>query len=293
MTASTAILIAGPTASGKSALAIKLARERDGVVINADSMQVYAELDILSARPPAQDLAEAPHRLYGHQPMREGYSAGRFFREAERVLAEVRAEGRLPIFVGGTGLYMKTLLEGLSPVPEIPPDIRAQWRAEAVRVGPHSLHARLTEIDPATAALLRPSDPLRIVRALEVLDATGRPLSEWQREPGRPLLTTGETECLLLLPDRAALRERSDARFDSMMARGALAEAERIAALKLDPALPGMRALGLRPLMAHIRGEATLETAIAAGKEETRRYIKRQETWALGNMKSWIRVHAQ
>jgi tRNA dimethylallyltransferase len=293
MTPSTAILIAGPTASGKSALAIKLARERDGVVINADSMQVYSELDILSARPSAQDLAEAPHRLYGHQPMREGYSAGRFFREAERTLAEVRAEGRLPIFVGGTGLYMKTLLEGLSPIPEIPPEIRAHWRAEAARLGAHSLHARLMEMDPGTAALLRPSDPQRIVRGLEVLDATGRPLSEGLREPGRPLVNAGETECLLLLPDRPVLRERSDARFDRMMARGALEEAERILALQLDPALPGMRALGLRPLMAHIRGETTLEAAIAAGKEETRRYIKRQETWASGNMKSWNSIFAQ
>lgn len=293
MTFCTAILIAGPTASGKSALAIKLARERDGVVINADSMQVYSELDILSARPSAQDLTEVPHRLYGHQSMRESYSAGQFFRAAEQVLAEVRSEGRVPIFVGGTGLYMKVLLEGLSPIPQIPAEIRAYWRAEAVRLGPHSLHARLNEMDPATAARLRASDPQRIVRALEVLEATGRPLSEWQREPGRPLLNAGDTERLVVLPGRAALRERSDARFDRMMERGALGEAEKIAALQLDPALPGMRALGLRPLMAHIRGEMTREEAIAEGKDETRRYIKRQETWIAGNMKSWSKISTQ
>lgn len=293
MISPTAILIAGPTASGKSALAMRLARERDGVVINADSMQVYAEMEILSARPSAGDMTEVPHRLYGHLPMREGYSVGRFVREAEGVLAEARAERRVAVFVGGTGLYMKALLEGLSPIPEIPADIRAHWRAEAERLGAETLHATLAAMDERTAARLRPSDPQRIVRALEVLQATGRPLAEWQRDKGCPLLSPDETERLVILPDRALLWQRSDARFDQMMARGALQEADRIASLRLDPKLPGMRALGLRPLMAHLRGEMPLDAAVQAAKEETRRYIKRQTTWISGNMKSWAKVSTQ
>lgn len=287
------ILIAGPTASGKSALAMKMARERGGAIINADSMQVYAELEILSARPPAADLAEVPHRLYGHVALREGYSVGRFVREVETLLPELRGAGLVPIFVGGTGLYMKALLEGLSPIPAIPPAIREHWRTEADRLGASKLHRKLAEMDPGSAARLSPTDPQRIVRALEVIDATGRPLWEWQQEPGRALLRVEEAECLVLLPERAVLHQRSDARFDQMMARGAVEEAERIADLELDPALPGMRALGLRPLIGYLRGETTLEAAVAKGKAETRRYIKRQATWISGNMRSWKAIPAQ
>lgn len=293
MTQIRAILIAGPTASGKSALALRLARERGGIVVNADSMQVYAELEILSARPTPAEMGDVPHRLYGHVAMREGYSVGRFVREAEAVLADVTAQGQLPIFVGGTGLYLKALLEGLSPIPAIPPAIREHWRAEADRLGASKLHRTLAEMDPGTAARLSPTDPQRIVRALEVMDATGRPLWEWQQEPGVPLIRAEDTERLVVLPDRAALHERSDARFDQMMGRGALDEARRIMDLDLDPALPGMRALGLRPLMAHLRGEMPLEAAIDEGKAETRRYIKRQATWISGNMKSWKAISAQ
>lgn len=293
MTQIRAILIAGPTASGKSALALRLARERGGIVVNADSMQVYAELEILSARPTPAEMGDVPHRLYGHVAMREGYSVGRFVREAEAVLADVTAQGQLPIFVGGTGLYLKALLEGLSPIPAIPPAIREHWRAEADRLGASKLHRTLAEMDPGTAARLSPTDPQRIVRALEVMDATGRPLWEWQQEPGVPLIRAEDTERLVVLPDRAALHERSDARFDQMMGRGALDEARRIMDLDLDPALPGMRALGLRPLMAHLRGEMPLGAAIDEGKAETRRYIKRQATWISGNMKSWKAVSAQ
>ena len=287
------ILIAGPTASGKSALALRLAHERGGVVINADSMQVYRELDILSARPSTDEMADVPHRLYGHVAIAEGYSVGRFVREAETVLAEVAALGLVPIFVGGTGLYMKALLEGLSPIPAIPPAIREHWRAKADRLGAERLHGVLAGMDPATAARLSPTDPQRIVRALEVFDATGRPLWEWQQEPGKPVLRAEETEKLVVLPERAVLHQRSDARFDQMMARGALEEARRIAALDLDPALPGMRALGLRPLVAHLKGELDLAAAVEEGKAETRRYIKRQATWISGNMKSWEKALAQ
>ncbi len=292
MTHIKAILIAGPTASGKSALALKLADERGGTVVNADSMQVYAELAILSARPTAEEMGGVAHRLYGHVAMREGYSVGRFVREAEAAMADVTAAGRLPIFVGGTGLYLKALLEGLSPIPAIPPAIRAHWRAEADRLGASKLHRRLADMDPGTAARLSPTDPQRIVRALEVMDATGRPLWEWQQEPGTPLIRVEETERLVVLPGRAALHERSDARFDRMMARGALDEARQILDLDLDPALPGMRALGLRPLMAHLRGEIPLEEAVEEGKAETRRYIKRQAKWISGNMKSWTACSA-
>ncbi len=287
------ILIAGPTASGKSALAMRLARERGGAVINADSMQVYAELEILSARPSAEEMSGIPHRLYGHVAMAEGYSVGRFVREAERVLKDVEAEGLVPIFVGGTGLYLKALLEGLSPIPAIPPAIREHWRAEADRIGAAKLHRKLADVDPDTAARLAPTDPQRIVRALEVMEATGRPLSAWQQEPGTPLLRAEDAERLVVMPDRSDLHARSDARFDQMMARGALEEARLIADLDLDPALPGMRALGLRPLMAHLNGQMALDAAIEEGKAETRRYIKRQATWINGNMKSWRLVFSQ
>jgi tRNA dimethylallyltransferase len=293
MTQTKAILIAGPTASGKSALALKLARDRGGVVVNADSMQVYAELEILSARPTQAEMGGVVHRLYGHVAIAEGYSVGRFVREAEAMLAEVTAAGQMPIFVGGTGLYLKALLEGLSPIPAIPPAIREHWRAEADRLGASKLHRKLADMDPGTAARLSPTDPQRIVRALEVMDATGRPLWEWQQEPGTPLIRAEDTERLVVLPERAVLHERSDRRFDEMMARGALDEARRIMDLDLDPALPGMRALGLRPLMAHLRGEMTLDAAVDEGKAETRRYIKRQATWISGNMKSWKAVYAQ
>jgi tRNA dimethylallyltransferase len=287
------ILIAGPTASGKSALAMTLARERGGVIINADSMQVYDELQILSARPTAEEMGAVPHRLYGHVGMAEGYSVGRFVREAETVLAELAAEGRVPIFVGGTGLYMKALLEGLSPIPAIPPAIREHWRAEADRLGASKLHRKLADMDPGTAARLSPTDPQRIVRALEVFEATGRPLWEWQNEPGTPVLKEDQTERLIILPERETLYARSDARFDRMMELGALEEARRIAGLDLEPSLPGMRALGLRPLMAHLEGRVSLDAAVEEGKAETRRYIKRQATWISGNMKSWTRYSAQ
>lgn len=287
------ILIAGPTASGKSAFAVRLAEEIGGTIVNADSMQVYAELPILSARPSSQDTARVPHRLYGHVPAREAYSVGRFVREAEALLADLAAEGARPIFVGGTGLYLKALLDGLSPIPAIPPAIREFWRREADRVGPAKLHRQLADRDPVTASRLSPTDPQRIVRALEVLESSGRPLWEWQNEPGRPVVKAEETVQLVLLPDREVLHRQSDARFDRMMRAGALEEARAVSNLDLDPALPAMRALGLRPLIAHLRGEMPLDEAVAEGKAETRRYIKRQATWINGNMKSWKRISAQ
>lgn len=293
MTTQKPILIAGPTASGKSDLALALAEALGGAIINADSMQVYAELPILSARPGAKDMARAPHKLYGHVPAREAYSVGRFVRDAETVLADLAAAGQRPIFVGGTGLYFKALIEGLSPIPQIPPAIREHWRQEADRLGPAKLHRHLNAQDPVTASRLSATDPQRIVRALEVLEATGRPLWEWQNEPGRPVLKPEETVRLVLQPDRETLHMRSDVRFDAMMEEGALQEAAAIAELDLDPALPAMRALGLRPLMAHLRDGLPIADAVAEGKAETRRYIKRQATWINGNMKSWNRLSTQ
>jgi tRNA dimethylallyltransferase len=288
-----AILIAGPTASGKSALALAMAERFGGVIINADSMQVYRELRILSARPSAAEEARVPHRLYGFVPAQEAYSAGRFVRDAAAAIAAARSAGRRPIIVGGTGLYFKALLEGLSPMPRIDEAIRAHWRGEADRRGAAELHRDLGTRDPVMAARLRPSDTQRIVRALEVFEQTGRSLAEWQTEQGRPVIEEAETLRLLLTLDRSVLQARADARFDKMLEAGAMEEVQAVAALGLDPALPAMRAIGVRPLLAVLNGTASLEEATAAAKLETRHYVKRQETWYKRNMISWFNVNAQ
>lgn len=282
-----AILIAGPTASGKSALAMALAERLGGVVINADSMQVYAELRVLTARPSAEDCARVPHRLFGHVPAREAYSAGRFVTEAAAAVAEARAGGQLPIIVGGTGLYFKALLEGLSPIPGTPADIRAYWRAEGSRVGPQALHTVLASRDPDMAARLSCTDTQRIVRALEVLDTTGRSLADWQALPGTPVLRDAETLRLVVEIDRVELYRRCEARFDSMMTAGALDEVRHLADLGLDPALPAMRALGVAPLKQLLAGSMAAEEAITGAKTETRHYAKRQLTWLRRNMITW------
>ena len=275
-----AALIAGPTASGKSALALDLARRFGGVVINADSMQVYRDLAIITARPSPEEAAAAPHRLYGTVDAAETFSVGRWIDAARAAIAEADAAGALPILVGGTGLYFKALTEGLSAIPPVPPDIRARIRDEAEGVPPADLHARLAAMDPLTASRLRPSDPQRILRALEVFAATGRPLVHWQ-QAGREGAVLGDHEHrgVFLTVDRAALRATIDRRFETMMAGGALAEVEALAARGLDPALPAMRAHGVPGLIAHLKGEASLEDAVARGQRDTRAYAKRQETW--------------
>jgi len=288
-----AILIAGPTASGKSALALALAERLGGAVINTDSMQVYRELRVLTARPTPEEEARAPHLLYGFVAAREGYSAGRYLEDAGRAIAEAKEQGRLPIFVGGTGLYFKALLEGLSPIPPIPRDIRAHWRSEAQRIGAEALHEVLQERDAEMAARLRPSDPQRIVRALEVLDATGRSLAEWQSLPGQGVLSEEETVRLVLLPDRAELYQRCDVRFDAMLRNGALDEVAHLRDLQLDPELPVMTAHGVPHLMAALAGRIDLETAAARAKADTRHYAKRQFTWIRRNMQSWMRADTQ
>ena len=288
-----AILIAGPTASGKSGLALRLAEQLGGVVINADSMQVYRELRILTARPTPEDETRAPHALYGFVGGAEPYSAGRYARDAAGAIEEARTAGRVPIIVGGTGLYFKVLLEGLSPVPSIDPDVRAYWRAQANARPAPELHAVLALRDPAMAARLMPTDPQRIVRALEVLESTGRSLSDWQREPGRPVLAESETVRLLAVPERATQATVIDARFDAMLAAGALDEVRALAALGLSGELPIMRALGVAALAAHLAGKTSLQAAAEAAKAQTRQYAKRQLTWLKRNMMSWTRLDAQ
>jgi tRNA dimethylallyltransferase len=287
------ILIAGPTASGKSALALAVAEHVGGVIINADSMQVYRELRILSARPGADEEARVPHALYGFVPAAEAYSTGRFVKDAAAAIGEARNEGRRPVIVGGTGLYFKALLEGLSPIPQIDDAIRNHWRAEAERRGAADLHRELMARDELMAARLAPGDTQRIVRALEVIEQTGKSLADWQRQPGTPIVEEAKTVRLLATLDRAELHTRADARFDRMIAEGALEEARALADLNLDPALPAMRAIGVRPLVSAARGETSLEAAAVAAKMETRQYVKRQETWLRRNMSSWMPVETK
>jgi tRNA dimethylallyltransferase len=287
------ILIAGPTASGKSALAAMLAERLGGTIINADSMQVYRELRILTARPSPAEEARVPHALYGFVAARDAYSAGRFVRDAANAIAAARSEGRRPIVVGGTGLYFKALIEGLSPIPDIPNDVRAYWREEAVRRGAEAMHAELVRLDPVMAARLLPSDTQRIVRAIEVVQATGRSLAEWQDLRGDPVLQEAETLRFVVTVDRAGLHARADARFAAMMTAGAIDEVRALADMQLDPSLPAMRAIGVRPLERMIRGEIAPAEAVQLAQAETRQYIKRQETWLRGHMISWTPIETK
>ncbi len=289
----TPILIAGATASGKSALAMRLARELGGAVINADSMQVYRELSILTARPSPADEAACPHALYGHVRAHEAYSVGRYVTEAAKAIESARAAGLRPILTGGTGLYFKGLTEGLSPVPDVAPGVRAHWRKQAETVGAQRLHEILSVRDPVMAEKLNPADPQRIVRALEVLDSSGKSLSHWQAQPGTPVIAEANAVRLLVRRDREDLHLRAGRRFDEMMTGGALDEVSALGALQLDPASPVMRALGVAPLLAAVRGQMQLAEAIAQAKAETRHYIKRQDTWFRKNMISWIPIVSQ
>jgi tRNA dimethylallyltransferase len=280
-------LIAGPTASGKSALAIRLASERGGIVVNADSMQVYRELRILTARPSEADETKVPHKLYGFREAAEPYSVAAWLADVAPLIDAARQGGAPLIIVGGTGLYFKALLEGLSPVPEIPDEIRRYWRSKASDLEATKLHAFLRERDPAMAERLAPSDPQRIVRALEVLDATGRSLLDWQQVSGEPLIRQEEAERIYVSPPREELYRRCDTRLDRMVEAGALDEAKRLRDLRLHPSLPVMRALGVRPFLAHLSGLLDWDAALRDAKTETRRYAKRQLTWARRNMSSW------
>ena len=279
------MLIAGPTASGKSALALALAREIGGVVINADSMQVYGDLRVITARPTPDEEASAPHRLYGHVDAAENYSVGRWLADVGPLLEGIRTEDHVPILVGGTGLYFKALTQGLSAVPLVPPEVRERVRARMAADGAAVLHAELVARDPTTP--VRPSDPTRIARALEVLEATGRPLTAWHGEGLPPLLDAASAVKVFLAPERAALRARIDARFDTMLTSGALEEVRALAARKLDPLLPAMKAHGVPWLIRYLNGEISLEEAADGGKADTKRYTKRQFTWVRNQLPDW------
>ena len=273
------MLIAGPTASGKSALAVELAQAAGGLVINADSMQVYRDLRIITARPTPEDEARAPHRLYGHVDAAVNFSAGHWVTDAAAMLAEARAQRRPAIFVGGSGLYFKALTRGLSAVPPIAPAVRESVRARLERDGIEALHAELARRDGASAERLKPRDRARIARALEVVEATGRSLTDWHRDGLPPLLPPGQFRALFLTPEREALYARIDARFDAMLSAGARDEVAALAARQLDPLLPAMKAHGVPALIRHLRGEITLDAAAAIGRADTRHYAKRQFTW--------------
>jgi tRNA dimethylallyltransferase len=278
-TLSKAVLIAGPTASGKSALALELAQRAGGIVINTDSMQVYRDLRIITARPAPEEEARVPHRLYGHVDASVNFSAGAWVTDAAKVLAEARAQNRLPIFAGGSGLYFKALTRGLSAVPPISAEIRDSVRARLERDGVEALHAELAQRDPVSAERLKPRDRTRIARALEVIEATGRALPDWHREGLPPLLPPGEFSALFLAPEREALYARIDARFGVMLENGALEEVGRLAERNLDPLLPAMKAHGVPALIRHLRSELTREDAAEIGRADTRHYAKRQFTW--------------
>lgn len=274
-----AVLIAGPTASGKSALALDLAQKTDGIVINTDSMQVYRDLRVLTARPAAEEEARVPHRLYGHVDAAINFSAGAWVTDAAKALAEALGHEKLPIFVGGSGLYFKALTRGLSAVPPIPTETREAVRARLERDGIEALHAELSRRDPVSAARLKVRDRTRIARALEVIEATGRALPDWHREGLPPLLPPEEFSALFLAPERDALYARIDARFDAMLASGAIEEVAALEKRQLDPLLPAMKAHGVPALIRFLRGEITREAASEIGRGDTRHYAKRQFTW--------------
>ena len=288
-----AVLIAGPTASGKSALALALAERLNGVIINADSMQVYRDLRIITARPTPEEEASISHRLYGHVDAAVNYSAGRWCEDVQGELAAATAGGQLPILVGGTGLYFKTLTQGLAAIPPVPADIRAAVRGRLERDGAAALHADLMQKDPATAARLMPNDRSRITRALEVLTATGRPITDWHRDGLPPVLDPGAAVKVFLARDRTELYARIDTRFDAMLTSGALDEVRALAARHLDPLLPAMKAHGVPWLIRYLNGEIGLEEAAEGGKRDTRRYTKRQATWFRNQLPDWTWVQPE
>ncbi|WP_414639860.1 tRNA (adenosine(37)-N6)-dimethylallyltransferase MiaA [Arenibaculum sp.] len=283
------VVIGGPTASGKSSLALDLAERFGGTVVNADSMQVYRELRVLTARPGAADLARAPHRLYGVLSAAERCSAARWRSLALDAIREARELGRLPVVVGGTGLYLRGLMEGLVELPPIPDAVRTAAREAREALGAAGFHADLATRDPAAAARLDPADRTRTLRAWEVVVATGRPLTDWQaRGPGAPPADLRFLP-VLVLPPREVLYARCDRRFAGMLDEGALAEVRMLDLLGLDPELPAMKALGVPELRAHLRGELGLAAAVEAAKRQTRRYAKRQVTWF---RHQWERMHS-
>jgi len=283
----TAILIAGPTASGKSALALALAEKIGGIIVNADSMQVYRDLRVITARPTPAEEARVPHRLYGHVDAGENYSVGRWCRDVGQVLAEIERQGRVAILVGGTGLYFKALTTGLAAVPPIPAEIRGQVRARMASEGAAALHGELAGLDPVTAQRLMVNDRSRIARALEVVLATGRSLTDWHREGLPALVDSARAAKIFLTCERTQLVARIEARFAAMLEDGALDEVRALERRQLDPLLPAMKAHGVPWLIRHLHGEISLDEAAAGAIMDTRRYAKRQLTWFRNQMTDW------
>ncbi|MFJ6323412.1 MULTISPECIES: tRNA (adenosine(37)-N6)-dimethylallyltransferase MiaA [unclassified Rhizobium] len=286
-----AILITGPTASGKSALAVELARSHDGVVINADSMQVYDTLRVLTARPSYEDMEGIPHHLYGHIPAGQAYSTGAWLREATDLVERLRGEGRLPVFVGGTGLYFKALTGGLSDMPAIPSEIRSRLRARLLAEGAEVLHRELADRDDAVAKSLNPQDGQRIVRALEVIEATGQSIAAYQGKTGPVVIDPDRARKIVVLPDRHVLHQRINGRFEKMLAMGAEEEVRSLLALGLSLDMPVMKAIGVSQIAAMFKGEMTREAVLETGAAATRQYAKRQMTWFRNQMdESWERL---
>jgi tRNA dimethylallyltransferase len=274
-----AVLIAGPTASGKSAAALHLARRHGGIIVNADAMQVYDVLRVLTARPDDADLAAVEHRLYGHVPPGEVYSTGSWLRDVGRLIDDGAFENRMVVFCGGTGLYFRGLLGGIADMPDIDAEIRASVRASVAELGAARAHQRLADVDGAAAARIGVNDAQRIARALEVFTQTGKPLTHWQAGTGAALVDPDTARRFVLLPERQWLRERIALRLSQMIGQGAMDEAARIAAMDLGSELPVMKAIGLRPLIRALRGEIGVDQAVELSVHETRQFAKRQRTW--------------
>ncbi|MEO9877333.1 MAG: tRNA (adenosine(37)-N6)-dimethylallyltransferase MiaA [Anderseniella sp.] len=289
-----AILIAGPTASGKSAVAMDVAERLNGVVINADAMQVYAELDVLTSRPSRADEARVAHRLFGCAPAGDAWSAGRWLEAANTEISLAWQAGKVPVLAGGTGLYFKVLEEGLSPIPKVPDNIRDYWRGRLQQEGAHVLHGELARIAADDAARIEPADGQRIVRALEVHEATGKPLCDhFAAARQASVLADAQVRRVALMPPREELYRSCDARFDAMLDCGAVGEVERLLASGLAPDLPAMKAIGVQALAAHLAGEAKIEVAIALAQRQTRNYAKRQMTWIRNQMTDWPKAETR
>ncbi|WP_125257159.1 tRNA (adenosine(37)-N6)-dimethylallyltransferase MiaA [Brevundimonas fluminis] len=282
-------LIAGPTASGKSALALQRARETGAAIVNADSQQLYADLRILSARPSAEDEGQAEHRLYGVADAADAWSVGRWARAVAPLLAELRAQERPALIVGGTGLYFTALTKGIADIPDVPASARDAAQETYDFLGEDALRARLSERDPRAAAAIAPGDRQRLTRAWAVLETTGRALSDWQAET-RPLLTPGTYDRLVIEPERAALYANCDRRVGLMVEQGALDEVRALTRRRLDPDLPAMKAVGVRDFAAHLEGKVTLDEAMDAVRQATRNYAKRQLTWFRNQTPDWPRT---